>query len=75
MARQGLLPMTRATEQPHVNTHNVRMIGDAAKNQMVMNPENTMFDAKRMIGRRLDDPFCVVNDCGKLKIRAGYKGG
>ena len=32
-----------------------RLIGDAAKNQLTTNPENTVFDAKRMIGRTWDD--------------------
>ena len=31
------------------------MIGDAAKNQAAMNPCNTVFDAKRLIGRRFSD--------------------
>jgi len=65
-------------------TDNERLIGDAAKNQVAMNPENTVFDAKRLIGRRFDDscvtadmkhwPFKVVNDGGKPKIRVEYKG-
>ena len=48
-----------------------------------MNPENTVFDAKRLIGRRFDDPsvqsdmkhwpFDVINDGGKPKIRVEYK--
>lgn len=32
-----------------------RLIGDAAKNQLTSNPENTVFDAKRMIGRTWAD--------------------
>lgn len=32
-----------------------RLIGDAAKNQLTSNPENTVFDVKRMIGRNWDD--------------------
>lgn len=33
-----------------------RLIGDAAKNQLTTNPENTVFDAKRLIGREYKDP-------------------
>lgn len=61
-----------------------RLIGDAAKNQVAMNPKNTIFDAKRLIGRRYDDskiqddikhwPFAVVNDNGKPKMMVEYKG-
>ena len=32
-----------------------RLIGDAAKNQAAANPENTVFDAKRLIGRKFSD--------------------
>ena len=38
-----------------------RLIGDAAKNQAAINPENTVFDAKRMIGRKFTDTS-VQND-------------
>lgn len=61
-----------------------RLIGDAAKNQVAMNPQNTVFDAKRLIGRKFDDPkiqedlkhwpFKVVNSAGKPKIQVEFKG-
>jgi L1 cell adhesion molecule like protein len=64
-------------------TDSERLIGDAAKNQVAMNPDNTVFDAKRLIGRRFDDPsvqsdmkhwpFKVISDGGKPKIRVEYK--
>lgn len=65
-------------------TDTERLIGDAAKNQVAMNPSNTVFDAKRLIGRRFDDtsvqadmkhwPFEVINDGSKPKIKVEYKG-
>ncbi|XP_043242186.1 heat shock protein 70 B2-like [Amphibalanus amphitrite] len=65
-------------------TDTERLIGDAAKGQVAMNPKNTVFDAKRLIGRRYDDPkiqqdmknwpFKVVNETGKPKIEVEYKG-
>lgn len=36
-------------------TDTERLIGDAAKNQVAMNPRNTVFDAKRLIGRKFND--------------------
>ncbi|XP_022664264.1 heat shock 70 kDa protein cognate 4-like [Varroa jacobsoni] len=65
-------------------TDTERLIGDAAKNQVAMNPTNTVFDAKRLIGRRFDDQavqsdmkhwsFQVVNENGRPKIRVEFKG-
>ncbi|XP_055374038.1 major heat shock 70 kDa protein Ba isoform X1 [Condylostylus longicornis] len=65
-------------------TDSERLIGDAAKNQVAMNPKNTIFDAKRLIGRKYNDPkiqedakhwpFKVVSDNGKPKICAEFKG-
>lgn len=65
-------------------TDTERLIGDAAKNQVALNPNNTIFDAKRLIGRKFDDPkiqqdikhwpFKVVNVAGKPKIKVSYKG-
>merc|ERR1712055_146590 len=61
-----------------------RLIGDAAKNQVAMNPTNTIFDAKRLIGRKFDEstvqsdmklwPFKVVNVGNKPKLEVEYKG-
>ena len=67
-------------------TDSERLIGDAAKNQVAMNPSNTVFDAKRLIGRRMDDPvvhmhmykkhwpFEVVDFGGRPKVEVEYKG-
>lgn len=56
-----------------------RLIGDAAKNQLTSNPENTIFDVKRFIGRSYDDdtvksdiknyPFQVINKNNKPHVQ------
>jgi len=65
-------------------TDSERLIGDAAKNQVAMNPGNTVFDAKRLIGRKFTDnavqsdmkhwSFDVVDDNTKPKVKVEYKG-
>ena len=60
------------------------MIGDAAKNQVVLNPHNTVFDAKRLVSRKFSDaevhadakhcPFEVIDKAGKPYIKVQYRG-
>ena len=64
-------------------TKDERLIGDAAKQLAATNPTNTVFDAKRLIGRRFNEPtvqsdrknwpFKVVDAEGKPKIEVEYK--
>jgi len=63
---------------------NERLIGDAAKSQASSNVANTIFDAKRLIGRKFKDhvvqeeiktfPFKVVDNNGNCGIKVEYKG-
>ena len=56
------------------------MIGDSAKNQLTTNPENTIFDVKRLIGREFNEkvvqddlklwPFKVTNKNNKPHVQA-----
>ncbi|KAF2277468.1 heat shock protein-like protein [Westerdykella ornata] len=65
-------------------TSEERLIGEAAKNQAAMNPENTVFDVKRLIGRRFEDetvqkdikswPFKVIDQGGNPMIQVEYLG-
>ncbi|XP_050697216.1 heat shock 70 kDa protein cognate 4-like [Eriocheir sinensis] len=65
-------------------TDTERLIGDAAKNQVALNPTNTVFDAKRLIGRKFEEPsiqadmkhwpFAVVPEGGKPKVKVDFKG-
>jgi L1 cell adhesion molecule like protein len=64
-------------------TNTQRLIGEEAKNRVAQNPKNTIFDVKRLIGRKFDDstvqtdmkhwPFEVINDNGKPIIEIEYK--
>ncbi|XP_070384248.1 heat shock 70 kDa protein 1B-like [Dermacentor albipictus] len=65
-------------------TETERLIGDPAKAQVALNPENTVFGSKRLIGRTFDDPklqddlrhlpFTIVNENNAPKIKVTYKG-
>jgi heat shock protein 5 len=65
-------------------TDTERLIGEAAKNQAALNPENTLFDIKRLIGREYSDhnvqsdmkllPFKILNKNGKPAIQVKVKG-
>lgn len=65
-------------------TDTERLVGDGAKNQSALNPKNTVFDAKRLIGRQFNDPmiqdnmklwpFKVVDLNGKAGIQVEFKG-
>lgn len=65
-------------------TESERLIGESARNQSAMNPNNTIFDVKRLIGRRFDDPivqsdmklwpYKVVNKEGKPHVQVEFKG-
>ena len=60
-----------------------RLIGDAAKNQAAVNPINTVFDAKRLIGRKFSDPstqsdlkhfpYAFARDGDKPCIKVNFK--
>ncbi|KAF9447484.1 heat shock protein 70 [Macrolepiota fuliginosa MF-IS2] len=65
-------------------TDDERLVGDSAKNAFHSNPTNTVFDAKRLVGRKMDDPelkrdfkhwpFKVVEKNGKPAITVKHKG-
>jgi len=65
-------------------TDEERLVGDSAKNAFHSNPANTVFDAKRLIGRKMDEadlkkdmkhwPFKVLDKGGKPSISVGFKG-
>ena len=65
-------------------TDTERLIGDSSKSSASSNPTNTVYDAKRLIGRDFDDkhvqqdmksvPYKVVSANGKPKIEVEYKG-
>ena len=79
-----------SNEQGHKTTpscvafnDNERLVGDGAKNQSSLNPENTIYDAKRLIGKKFLDftvqsdiklcPYKVIDLDGKPVISVTYK--
>src|SRR6516162_9902394 len=85
----GRLPRRRtAVSRVPINCQDLRLtilasVGDSAKNAFHSNPKNTVFDAKRLIGRKFDDkdiqrdikhwPFDVREKNGKPVISVDYK--
>lgn len=66
-------------------SNNERFVGEPARNQVARNPENTVFDAKRLIGRKFDDPLVqrdmklwpfkvICAEDGKPQILIKHKG-
>ena len=78
-------PRARIETRRDAGDDNSRLVGDAAKNQAAQNPTNTIYDAKRLIGRKFSDKsvaedashfsFKVVPDAqGKPQVEAQVKG-
>lgn len=66
-------------------TDDERLVGESAKNQASLNPTNTVFDSKRMIGRKFSDPIVqsdikhwpfkvIQGDSDKPQIEVQWKG-
>lgn len=75
--------MTRATEKssPGSFSNTERLNSDAAKNQVAMNPINTVFDAKRIISRKFGDveaqvdmKHLVFSSYGKPNVHVEHRG-
>lgn len=66
-----------------VNKNGERLVGQTAKRQAVINPDNTIFSVKRLIGRTIDDeevkrdmdlmPYQIVKANGHVKVKMGDK--
>lgn len=66
-----------------VNKNGERLVGQSAKRQAVINPDNTIFSVKRLIGRTIDDPevkrdidlmpYQIVKADGHVKVKMGDK--
>lgn len=66
-----------------VNKNDERLVGQTAKRQAVINPDNTIFSVKRLIGRKFDDPevkrdidlmpYKIINSGNHVKVQMGGK--
>ena len=66
-----------------VNKNDERLVGQTAKRQAVINPDNTIFSVKRLIGRKFSDPevkrdielmpYKIVNVDGHVKVQMASK--
>src|SRR3989337_1832840 len=65
---------SRTTPSYVAFTDTERLVGDPAKNQAAMNPENTVFDAKRLIGRKFSDAT-VQNDMKNWSFKVACRDG
>lgn len=75
---------SRITPSVVAFTDEERLVGEAAKNQATVNPERTLYDIKRLIGRKFNDetvkadakflPYTIVSKDGKAYVQANVKG-
>ena len=75
---------SRITPSVVAFTETERLVGEAAKNQATKNPTGTVYDVKRLIGRKFNEkevqhdakflPYDIVNSEGKAYIRTNFKG-
>ena len=75
---------SRITPSVVAFTEEERLVGEAAKNQATKNPQGTIYDVKRLIGRKFHEkevqhdakflPYEIVNSEGKAYIKTNFKG-
>lgn len=80
----SFFPGNRITPSWVAFTDEERLVGDAAKNQYASNPHRTVFDVKRLIGRKFNEkevqndikhfPFSVVNKNGQPRVKVEVHG-
>ena len=83
----NIIPNDLGIRKPHscvAFTEDECLVGDAAEYQGAINPANTIFAIKRLVGRRSNDPcvisdkkhwsYEVVDDNGRPKVKVEYRG-